>query len=68
LRFGKIEKIHETKFWCQKLLNIMAECGKEFGEDFTKTLRMATILNWPTLTKKGNNAFCHGIILADNML
>jgi hypothetical protein len=38
----------------------MAECGKEFGEDFTKTLLLAAILNWPTLTKNGNNAFSHG--------
>jgi hypothetical protein len=35
----------------------MAECGKEFGENFTKTLNLAAILIWPTLTKNANNAF-----------
>jgi hypothetical protein len=47
----------------------MAECGKEFGEDFTTTLKLAAILNWPTLMKQDNNAFpMETIILADNML
>jgi hypothetical protein len=49
----------KTKFCSQKLLNSMAECGKEFGEDFTNTLYLAAILSWPTLTKKRNNAFLH---------
>jgi hypothetical protein len=35
----------------------MAECGKEFGEDFTKTLYLGAILIWPTLMKKLNNVF-----------
>jgi hypothetical protein len=30
----------------------MAECGKEFGVDFTKTLYLPAILIWPTLTKR----------------
>jgi hypothetical protein len=34
----------------------MAECGKEIGEDFTKTLYLVAILIWPSLTKKGNHA------------
>jgi hypothetical protein len=38
----------------------MAECRKEFGEDFTKTLYLAAILIWPILTIKVNNAFSQG--------
>jgi hypothetical protein len=38
----------------------MAECGKEFGEDFTKTLYLVAILIWLTLTIMVNNAFSQG--------
>jgi hypothetical protein len=38
----------------------MAECGKVFVEDFTKTLYLAAILIWLTLTKKENSAFSRG--------
>jgi hypothetical protein len=33
-----------------KLLNSMEDCGKEFGQDYTKTPSLAAILIWPTLT------------------
>jgi hypothetical protein len=35
----------------------MVDCGKEFGEDFTKSRLLAAILIWCTLMKKINNAF-----------
>jgi hypothetical protein len=38
----------------------MAECRKEVGEDFTKTLYLAAILIWPTLIIKVNNSFSQG--------
>jgi hypothetical protein len=46
----------------------MAECGKEFGEDFTKTLYLAAILIWPTLRKKLMLFINEIIILADNIV
>jgi hypothetical protein len=47
----------------EKLLYIMAECRKKFGEDFNKTFYLAAILIWPTLTKKLNNGFFNEIII-----
>jgi hypothetical protein len=48
LRFSKIQELEK-----QRLLNNMAECGKEFGEDFIKNSFIGCDVNLAYFDNKG---------------
>jgi hypothetical protein len=49
---SEIDKIQKKKFLSDKFLFGMAECGKEFGDDFTKTLLFGGHFNLVYFDKK----------------